>query len=151
MVEKVKRRWAGILCDDPGCAYALGTLRDQELALLLDGLIDVIAFVSTVWYIVVSYVVDLVLFEKFWSDDPGTVGKNLVHPFAMSDCLCSLSTGKHCQTFALVGLGIPSHANEEIGVWERSLCLFELAHVAVEKLVDTCDRVNPSECKAHPR
>lgn len=77
-------------------------------------------------------VVDLVQLEEVRGDDPGAVLDDLVNPLAMADGLGALAAGKHRQTLALVGVDVAGYTDDEVDVGEGLLCLFELAHVAVE-------------------
>lgn len=80
-------------------------------------------------------VVDIMLGKKLWRDDPGAVWENLIYPLAMPDSLCTLSTSQNSQAFALVRFSVTRDANEEIGLGEGRLGLFELPHVAMLRLV----------------
>ena len=128
-VKLEKGRKGDILGDNTSGAHTLGTFCHQKFALLLDRLIDIVAFACTIWFIVMSNIVDAVLGEKFCRDDPGTIRNNFVNPLAMSDSFCTLSTSEDGQAFALVGLCITRHTNKEIGLWKGVLCLLELPHV----------------------
>lgn len=72
-----------LLRDDACCADALGSLCNQELTLPLDRGVDVVAFVRSVWNIVVGNVVNLVVLEEVWGHDPGAVLDDLIYPFAV--------------------------------------------------------------------
>ncbi len=112
------------LRDNPSGADTLRTLRDEKFPLLLDGFVDIVTFVGAVRFIIMRDVVDVVLLKKLWSDDPWAVGKDFIHPFAMSDCLCALGAGQDSETFALVGLSVACHADEEISLGECGFRLF---------------------------
>ena len=121
----------GVLSNDTSCADTLSTLRNKKFALLLDRFIDIVAFVSTIWLVIMRNVVDIMLCKELWRDDPRAVRDNLIHPLAVSDRLCTLSPGQNGQAFALVGFSVTRDADEETGLWKGGLGLFELPHVAV--------------------
>lgn len=75
-------------------------------------------------------VVDVVFLEELGRDDPWATGNDFIHPFAMPHCFCSLGAGENGETFALVRFSVAGHADEEIGIGECGLCLFQLTHVA---------------------
>lgn len=124
-----------VLGDDSCGADTLCPLGDEEHALLFDWLVDIVAFVCAVGNVVVSYVVDLVLFQKFNSDDPRAVFNDFVDPFAMPDCLCTLLTAEDSQALPAMSLFVASDSNKQVDVWESRLGLFELAHVAACRMV----------------
>jgi hypothetical protein len=128
---KESRQEGDILSNDTSGAHTLCTLRNKELALLLDGFVNIITFVRAIRLIIMSNIVDMVLGKKLRRDDPWAIWDNLIHPLAMSDGLRTLSTGQDGQTFTLMGLRVTCHTDKEIGLWERSLCLLELPHVSM--------------------
>jgi hypothetical protein len=121
-----------LLCDDSSGADTLGTLSDQEHALFLDRLVDVITLVGAVGNVVVSDIVNLVLLEELDIDNPGTVFYDLVDPFAMSHCLGALLSAQDCQALATVGLFVTGDTDEKMDVGEGGFGLLELAHVSVD-------------------
>lgn len=118
-------------CNETSGAHTLCSLGDEELASGLDGLVNVVALVGAVWEIVVGNVVELVLLEELGGDDPRAVLNDLIDPFAVTEGLGALSGGHDGQTLALVRLVVASDADDQSGVGESLLGLFELAHVAV--------------------
>lgn len=126
----------GVVCyllgDDSSGTDTLGSLGDEEHTSLLDGLVDVVALVGTVRNVIVSNIIDLVLFEKFNIDYPGAVLDNLIDPLAVSDCLCSFLAAKDSKTFPPVRLLVASHTDDEIGIGEGGFGLFKLTHMTAE-------------------
>lgn len=116
-----------------GCADAFGSLGHKEHASCLDWLVDVIAFIGTVWKIVMSNVVQLIGLEEFGSDNPGTILNDLVDPFAVPDRFGSLLGRHDSQALALMCLIVACNTDHEYRVGESLLCLLELSHVTVER------------------
>jgi hypothetical protein len=108
-------------------------LSDQELALLLDRGVDVVALSSAVGKIVVSNVVDLVLREELRGNDPRAARNNLINPLAVTDSLRALSAAENRQALAKMCLLITSNADDEIRIRESLLRLLELSHVTRER------------------
>jgi hypothetical protein len=121
-----------LLCDDSSGADTLGTLGDEEHALFLDRLVDVVALIGAVGNIVVSNVVDFVLLEELDIDNPGTVFYDFVDPFAMSHRLGAFLSAQDCQTLAAVGLFVTGDTDEKMDVGEGGFGLLELAHVSMD-------------------
>lgn len=121
--------------DDPRRANTLRALGDEELALGLDGGVDIVAFVGTVGDIVVGDVVDLVLVHEFGGDDPGAIRDDLIHPLAVADALGAFGAAEDGQTFAQMGLGVARDADHEMDIGEGLFGLFELTHVANRRSV----------------
>ena len=71
------------LGDDASRADAFCALGDEEFALLLDRLVDVVALAGAVWDVVVCDVVDVVLSQEIHVNHPRTVLDHLVDPFAV--------------------------------------------------------------------
>lgn len=138
--------WSGrnVPGDDAGGADALGPLGDEELASLLDGLVDVVALGGTVGQVVVRDVVELVLLEEVGRDDPGTVLDDLVHPLAVADRLGALGGGHDRQALARVRLVVARDADDEGGVGEGLLGLLELAHVTSSLQSVRCRQITRS-------
>ena len=120
------------LCDDTRCADTLSSLGDQEHTLFLDRLVDVVSFVRAIRDVIVCDVIDLVLLQEVYCDHPWTVFNDLIHPFAVPDGLCSFFSAQHSKTFSAMGFLVTRDAHKKVGVWERGLCLFELAHMATK-------------------
>ncbi len=119
-----------ILGDDSCGADALCALCHEKLAHLFNGPIDIIPFVRSIWQVVMRDIINLVLLKELGRNNPWAVLDHLIHPFAVPYCLSSLRTTQNCQSLTLVCLGIASDANDQVGVREGCLCLFQLAHVA---------------------
>ena len=122
---------ANDLRDDACRAHTFCALCYEELTLFLDGLVDVVALGRTIGNVIVSDVVDLVLGQETGRDNPRTVLDDLVNPTTMTDGLGTFACRKYSETFATMCFVVASHADDEVGIGERVLCLFELAHVAV--------------------
>lgn len=85
--KQAPNEWSrsGYVLGDYTCgADALGSLCHQEFPFFLNRGVDVVSFVGTVWQVIVSNVVYLMLFQEVRGDDPGAIGNNLVNPFAMT-------------------------------------------------------------------
>lgn len=119
-----------LLRDDSSGADTLSALSDQEHALFLDRLVDVVTLIGAVRDIIVSDVVNLVLLEELDIDNPGAVFYNFIHPFAVSYGLGAFLSAQHSQTLAAMGLFVTSDADEKMDVGKSGLGLLELAHVS---------------------
>lgn len=117
--------------DDAGGADTLCPLGDQELALCLDRLVDIIALVGLVRQVVVRDIVDLMLGQKLRGNNPWAIRNNLVHPFAMPNGLCALGTTEHGQTLTLMCFFIASNTDNQVHFGESLFGLLELSHVAI--------------------
>jgi hypothetical protein len=141
----------GLLGDDARGAEALGPLRDQEHAPLLDGAVDVVALVRAVRQVVVGHVVDVVLQQELGRDDPRTVLDDLVNPFAVAHALGALPGGQHREPLALVCLLVARHAHDEHNVGEGRLRLLQRAHVTDVEEVEDAVRVDPDRAALRRR
>lgn len=119
-------------CNDASRADTLSALSYEELASLLDGLVNVVSLVRAIWNIVVCYVVEAMQFEKLWSDDPRAVFDDLVHPLTVSHRLGALLGRHDGQSLAHVGIIVAGDAHDESCVGKGFLRLFKLAHVPVD-------------------
>lgn len=117
--------------DDASCANTLRPLGDQELALRLDRLVDIIALVRLVRQIVVRDIIDLMLGQKLRGNNPWAIGNNLVHPLAMPNGLCALGTAEHSETLTLMRFFVASDTDNQVHFGESLLGLLELSHVAI--------------------
>ena len=119
-----------LLGNDTRGAYTFSSLRYKELAFLLDGGVDIVPFGGTVREVIVSNVVNLMLFQEVVCDDPGTVLHHLVDPLAMPHGLGSFLARQHGQSLACVRLLVAGDADKKVNIGEGLLGLFKLAHVA---------------------
>lgn len=117
-------------CNDASGADTLRSLRNEKLAGLLYGLIDVVSLVCAIRDVIVGDIVEAVLFEELWGDDPWAVFNHFVYPFAVSHGLGALLCRHDRQPLALVGLTVASDAYDEGRVGEGLLRLLKLAHVS---------------------
>lgn len=119
-----------LLCNDSSGADTLSALSNQEHALFLDWLVDVVTLVGAVRNIVMGNVVNLVLLEELDIDNPGAVFYDFIHPFAVSYGLGAFLSAQHSETLAAMGLFVTSNADEKMDIGEGGLGLLELAHVS---------------------
>jgi hypothetical protein len=110
-------------------AHTFRPLRDQELALLLNRRVDIVSLVRTVWEIIVGHVVNFMLLQKFWCDNPWTIWDHFIHPSAMTHGLCTLCPRQNSQSFPLVCFRVSGYTDNKICLWKGLLGLFELSHV----------------------
>jgi hypothetical protein len=139
-----------LLRNDTSGAHSLGPLSNEEHPRLLDGFVNILAFISTIWNIIVSYIIEFMLFKEFFRDDPWTSFNNLVNPLAVSDSLSSLLSSQDSQALALMRLVIVSDAHDEIGIGKCLFGLLKLSHVSdylhISILPSICGSSGTLEC-----
>lgn len=121
---------AGSPRNDASGTDTFRSLSNEELASLLYGLIDVVSLVCAVRDVIVGDIVEAVLFEELWGDDPRAIFNYFVDPFAVSHGLGALLCRHDRQPLALVGLIVASDAYDEGRIGEGLLRLLKLAHVS---------------------
>jgi len=76
--------------------------------------------------LVMSDVVDLVLLDKLWCEDPGGLRDDFIYPFAVANALAPLTVVHYGVSLVLASKFIGTDPNQQTGGWERKLGLTEL-------------------------
>lgn len=117
--------------DNTGGADTLGSLGNQELALALDGSVDIVTLGGLVGQVIVGNVVDAVLGQELGVDNPGAVGNDLINPLAVPDGLRTLGAAEDRQALAQMCLVIAGDTDNQLSIWEGILGLLELSHMTI--------------------